>query len=116
MYGVYLSLSSVSINLYKVGRTTRSCSRHGFPLRSGGDIVVIITIGLRDIHVPEILQNIIEMWFRLDVVDFLHPRVIKMRRRWRRATLFVDFSNRDFECHMFPLLLPSAARFLYRPY
>jgi hypothetical protein len=38
------------------------------------------------------------------------------RCRRRRATLFVNLSNRNFECHMlFPFLLPSAARFLYRP-
>jgi hypothetical protein len=51
---------------------------------------------------PPSRENLLEM-LRIDAVNLLHPGVVVVRRLgWRRAMLFVNFSNRNFECHMFP--------------
>jgi hypothetical protein len=51
-------------------------------------------------------ENLLEVRLQINAVNLLHPRMIKMcRHGWRRAMLFVNFSNRNFECHMFPLFV-----------
>jgi hypothetical protein len=62
-------------------------------------------------------ENLLEVRLQIKGVNLLHPWMIEMRRRrWRRATLFVDFANRNFECHIVvSSLLPSAARFCIDP-
>ncbi len=42
-------------------------------------------------------ENLLEVRLQINAVYFLHPRVVeKIWFRWCRATLFVNFANRNF--------------------